>query len=716
MIHFRRTRLLLLLALFLARLANVAAAQANGDTLFQEGRRLFDALDYENAVKALDQAIATIEAAPPKDIQGRERLASAYEMRARSKFGLGDPEGAKADFAALLRVNPGYTLTGQVSPRVVALFDETIAEMVTSINVAVTPPTATLLVDGMPLATGEIVKVVVGDHEIAAQLRGYRSVKQPVTARAGETATVTLELERVSAVLHILSTPPDVDVLFNGKKVGRTPAGPPASDYADAVSRTGADAAAVSGALIIADVPPGAHTLELSRDCLVRVSSPITIDKPDDVVLGPIVLQPAVATLVVQANEPGAQVFVDGKERGAVPFTTADLCEGEHLVELRTPHGRDSRRVTARAGEKIAIDGVIKPTFTLVSTSSEAGAPDADMRAMVERAFAPARTVSIVAPPAQESDKALKAIQLTPGWLAVAPEGRFLGSAIQITPPARSDAATKLASTFGAQGIASITMLDRNRLTLSLLAAGSAVPDVLDVRLDRPESVTAAIERLDRLPTFVRPALGLIAIDVAEVAGAAVVGVDANGPAAAAKVQPGDLIVNAGGQPVADASALAKLVADHTPGSPMALELRDGKGATRRADASVFLAPRLIGLADQTVLVNRVLVHLRARLAAATDPFEQSIIRLNTAVALGRIGDWTAARDQLKQVQLPDRPGVGNGTVQYLIGLAAQELGNRAEAETAFKAAAATESLLTEDGPSVRELAEQRLAQLQRGN
>ncbi len=126
----------------------------------------------------------------------------------------------------------------------------------------------------------------------------------------------------------------------------------------------------------------------------------------------------------------------------------------------------------------------------------------------------------------------------------------------------------------------------------------------------------------------------------------------------------------------------------------------------------VFLAPRLIGLSDQSLLANRVLVDLRARLASSTDAFEQAVIRLNTAVALGRVGDWTSARDLLKQVQLPDRPGVGNGTVQYLLGVSEMELGNRAEAETAFKAAAGSESLLTEDGPPVKELAEARLAQL----
>ena len=120
-------------------------------------------------------------------------------------------------------------------------------------------------------------------------------------------------------------------------------------------------------------------------------------------------------------------------------------------------------------------------------------------------------------------------------------------------------------------------------------------------------------------------------------------------------------------------------------------------------------APRLIGLSEQGLLPNRLLLDLRGRLASSTDPFEQSVIRLNMAVALGRLGDWAAAREELQQVKLPDTPGVGSGTVQYLLALAAENLGNRAEAEAAYKAAALTDSLLTEDGPPVKELAEAKL-------
>ena len=54
---------------------------------------------------------------------------------------------------------------------------------------------------------------------------------------------------------------------------------------------------------------------------------------------------------------------------------------------------------------------------------------------------------------------------------------------------------------------------------------------------------------------------------------------------------------------------------------------------------------------------------------------------------------------------------MSNGTVQYLLGLCHEALGQVAEAEKAWRAAASdAESLLTEDGPLVKELAEAKLA------
>jgi hypothetical protein len=42
-------------------------------------------------------------------------------MRASARFGVGDQNGAREDFVALLKTEPSRTLPGQVSPRVVAM-------------------------------------------------------------------------------------------------------------------------------------------------------------------------------------------------------------------------------------------------------------------------------------------------------------------------------------------------------------------------------------------------------------------------------------------------------------------------------------------------------------------------------------------------------------------------------------------------------------------
>jgi tetratricopeptide (TPR) repeat protein len=672
------------------------------DAQFQEAKRLFDALDYEKAVAALDATIVALEASTPKDAARRDKLASAYEMRARSKFGLGDAEGAKADFIQLLKQNASHSLDGQVSPRVVALFEETLKEQVTTINVTVTPATATLQLDGTPLAAAGPVKVTVGEHVVSAEQQGFRPAKQTITVALGATSDVALTLERTSSVVRVITSPPDVEVRMDGKVIGKT------------VAAEGTATPPMSAPLVIPDVPNGSHTIELRRTCYVPSINRLAVDTPDDYSVGPITLQPAVASLSVTANQAGAQVFVDGDDRGPAPYKTAELCEGEHLVEVRTKFGRDVKRVDARPGGNIVFDGVIKPTFAIVSASGAPANMPQDVRMLVERALASAQSVRLLAPPAEQADTALKANQLSNDWLATEAGGRPVGAAAQMAGPLRKEASNKLSEVFGTQGVASVTVIDANKVVVALLAAGSTVPDVIEFSLDSQPSIAAAMSTLDRSLPLTRPAIGITAIDVADVPGAIVVAIEANSPAAATALKVGDTIVSVGGRPVADAAAIASAVAAQKTGQSVAIEAKDIAGVAKRADLPVYPTPVVIGLSEQGVPVNRVVLDLRARAGEITDPFEQAVARLNMAIALGRIGEWIEAQGELKQIKLPDRPGVGNGTVHYLLGVAAEALGNRADAEAAYKAAAATESLLSDDGPRVKDLAEARLAELQR--
>src|SRR5258705_7124131 len=112
-----------------------------------EARRHFDALEYEQAVPALDRAIAILTTRRSTDNQ--KILSDAYEMRARSRFGLGDQNGAREDFVALLRADPAHVMTGQISPRVVTMFEEAQKATITTVKVIVSPPTADVQIDGV---------------------------------------------------------------------------------------------------------------------------------------------------------------------------------------------------------------------------------------------------------------------------------------------------------------------------------------------------------------------------------------------------------------------------------------------------------------------------------------------------------------------------------------------------------------------------------------
>ena len=695
-------------AVMLASLAWPSAGQAQGaqDTdakvLISEARAYLDSLDYDKAGAALDRAIAIIETRPLQDPLGKD-LVSAYAMRARSRFALGNQTGARSDFVSLLKTSPSYMLTEEVSPRVVALFNDALAATVTTLRLSVTPDTAEVRLDGVPVAVGENLKVVVGEHVVAAKQLGYRETTETVQVLAGPAVELSLTLERVSAVLRIMTSPSYVDVVIDGISHGKAAAGPPPAKDTES--------------MLVVDLPLGTHLIEFRRDCYVGAERRVVIDRAADFVIDPVKLDHAVASLSVRANQPGAQVLVDGQVRGVAPLTVSDLCEGEHSVELRSAVGRYFRRIQAHTGDKIDVAGTIKPGFALVSATAGAAVLNTDLRVVVERVFELAQNVTIFAPPSDQADQAVKAQQLPTGWFAFDSRRRPIGVSADISAPIRQDLSNKLARAFDAQGIASVTVpsnLDRNRVVVSLLGAGSSQPDVLEVSLDNPESIRAAIAKLDQTPSFFRPSIGLTAIDVADLTGAVVIALDANGPAAKAGVQLGDVLLKANGQVITDAVALTTTLAGHKTNDDVTLELKARAGTLKRAALKVFMTPRLIGVADQTLLANSIVANLRARLAAQVDPLEESVIRLNIAAALAHLEAWSDARAELQRVKLPDGPGVANGTVLYLLGLCADKLGNRSEAEATLKAASASDSLLTEDGPSIKEVAEAKLAELQR--
>jgi hypothetical protein len=712
-----RRRIILIAAVTLIASVHAVAQTdlSNVKGLVDQARASFENLDYENTIKALDSAIGAIEARPTPE--ARLLLPSAYDMRARSYFGVGKENEARADFVSLLKVEPGYVLTGQLSPRLLAMFDEVMKTTVTQLQLTVTPADAEVLLDGTRIPASGTLPIAVGDHTISVSRIGYRQATHTFTAIA-ESATVVegLALERVATVFRFVTAPAGVEVVIDGISHGTTKPGPPPAEYAERAARAGVAMSDLSAVLTVLELPIGPHRITFRRDCYVQSQRQQNVDQLADYVLDPIKLDPAVATVSVTSNQPGTLVLVDGLQRGVAPLTLSDVCEGEHLVELKSASGRFFQRIDARTGQKINVEGTLRPAFALVSASGAASL-NTDLRATIEKQFSRSESVTLFAPAPEDAAKALSTDKLPQDWLAFDSNKRPLGTAAEVATVMRGELSARLARQFEAQGIASVTVpsaANRNRLVVALLASGSSDPDVIDVDLDSIDSATRAVGRLDRGLSFFRPSLGVTAVDVVDLEGPVVVAVDPNGPAAKGGIQPGDVLLRANSQPVPDAASLATLLAGRKADESLTFDVKDRAGAAKKADVRVVMTPRLIGLNDQSLLINKILVDLRNRLQQPGDPMTDSVMRLNLAVALARVGAWADARLELQRVKLNDGPGVSAGTVHYLLGLAAERMGNTAEAQAAFSAAAASAALISEDGLPVKDLAEARLQALQR--
>jgi tetratricopeptide (TPR) repeat protein len=715
--HVTRRSLLVVAAGLCVVLSPVHApaqdATTRGESELAEARRLFEALDYEHAAPALDRAIAIIEPMVTPQPSLRSSLISAYEMRARTRFGLGDRDGTVNDLKALITLDPSFAFAGQVSPRVVALLEEVRKSTLGSLVLTVDPPDAAIELDGQPfMPSAAAAPLAAAEYTVKASRVGYKPIEEKVVVTAGETKQVGLAMERSAAVVFLVTSPPDVEVVVDGTSRGRTAAGSLPVQYADVPGQLGVAPEAVSTPLVLTDLMPGAHTVQFRRSCHTSEERRLVVENLADYRVDPVLLKRAVASVNVESTPPGATVFVDGEPRGTAPAALDDLCEGTRVVELRSPQGRFVKRIDAKAGDQISVQGTMRPAFALIPAG--AGVPTtgvADARTIVERALASSQQIAVFVPAARDSDAALSAVTMPPEWLAFDAARRPFGGAAVVPVGARRELSASLARGLDVQGVAAVTQPSpqSTELTVTLLAAGADVPDVVTVVPERADSINVAVARFDYVPPLSRVTIGALVAELTEGNVVIVAQVDQGQPADRAGLRAGDMLLKADGQPTASPGVFQRVLDGHATGQELSLEVMDRSGATRTVAVQTAAIPRLISVADQTLLFNPLSVALKSRLAAA-DPSEQWIIRLNLGIALMRLGDNAGAKEQFEAVPpLADGPGITEGTRQYLLGLANEGLGDGAAAQKAWQAAVASEAWLTEDGPAVKALAQRKL-------
>ena len=158
---------------------------------------------------------------------------------------------------------------------------------------------------------------------------------------------------------------------------------------------------------------------------------------------------------------------------------------------------------------------------------------------------------------------------------------------------------------------------------------------------------------------------------------------------------------------------VARALAAADPDGDPAIDIRADDGTLRTTAVRVAIEPDTIPLADSSLLYNRLLLDLQARVERADESLTRSASLLSLAIVHMRLESWDLAIRALETVSLPDGPGVSGAAVAYLTGLCLKEIGQLSEARAAFsRAVAAGDGTLSVGGPLVGPLAQRQLDSL----
>jgi membrane-associated protease RseP (regulator of RpoE activity) len=212
-------------------------------------------------------------------------------------------------------------------------------------------------------------------------------------------------------------------------------------------------------------------------------------------------------------------------------------------------------------------------------------------------------------------------------------------------------------------------------------------------------------------PTWSGVAWGLFVADSDLSGPALVVQVVGSHPAARAGLGPGDRLVSLGGTQVLGSQQVRRILAVASANAPLDAEWLSPDGTAHRGQLSGTKTARLVpGSSDAAGAMVRA---AWAVVDSVCDSELAPVATANLALLLSDFERHELAVQTWKRVVLPERAGIGHGTVQYYLGRALERLGQEREAIRAHTAASTSEATAFDDeGPAVAPAARDRLADL----
>jgi len=673
----------------------------------------FGGAQQSRSIVMFDELIGRIETLrrqAPLSSRAKELLAQAYEYRGRAYYGTGLQDKAAESFRALVQVQPQHTLSKErVSPKVVDFFNNIKKDLVGFLAVSSKPAGAKVSLNGELLSVTDFfpLEVIAGTYNVEVSREGYRTEQRSITIGPKVTETLQVDLIRTLATFSFVTEPAGIEVWIDGELKGTT-SGSLSPELHEPARASGIDPLKASARLEVTNITMGARQIEFRRKCYETVKRVLEVAEPADYDVPPVKLDESVGSLQLTSEPPGALIFIDGEALGQTPRELERVCSGKHRLEVKHASGKFVQDIVVERNESLSFDCPIRPSLAFLGVVAQSPSGERFVKEAEERLaqnLSKIKTLNFVPAPRDLVDRILDAERVTRKGLIPGPGN---------DPDVIRRVSEKLGSALEVQGLL-IALLPEERLQrtalLHLLAAGNTVSDSWAVTFSESASYLLFTAAVDQKATVYRPWSGLITVDTLLHEGVPVLRIVPGSPAAQAGIQPGEILYAADGQPVKRTSDLLRAIDAKRPKDRLALQLRGPQGP-RALEVVLGETPQEVPLNDPNLLYNKVMMDLRQQADGYPGTEAAAFARFNLGICAMHFGDFAAAHEHFLKAKadMPNRPGLSQGTASYYLGVALERLGYKREATDAYKAAAGYKdaTLFNNDGPNAAPLAARR--------
>ena len=183
----------------------------------------FRSYKFEKSIDILNSLIATLDEWDKNGSlqESDEALCKkALEIRGVSYFHLGKDQNSKEDFTRLIRMDPDLNPEITSSSKIMRYYNTIRDSMAGSLVLLVSPPDASVTIDGKPYPGNRTIRLLEGLHVLKASAMGYNTFSKEIQVQAGKSVQETVNLRPNARRVYFFIKPGGAKLFVDGKFAG----------------------------------------------------------------------------------------------------------------------------------------------------------------------------------------------------------------------------------------------------------------------------------------------------------------------------------------------------------------------------------------------------------------------------------------------------------------------------------------------------------------